>query len=243
MRKVITILAVFLVLTCSAFSQVIGQGVSDDLTRKIEKKIQKDKRIQIDDLKVLHDGDKILLSGTGHLLGSRYQAEKIALKEKGVKEVDNQIDIIPAEVSDLDIKAELIPKIRKHVRGTPFDLISLEVKHGFVTLTGYVRDTTLVDEAMEEAVWIRGVRGVENKIKMATITSGDERLRRAIYDRLNREYPQYFSGTYPNILILVDGGRVTLVGTVDSSPTRERIGSRVRSIHGVLSVENLLETN
>jgi osmotically-inducible protein OsmY len=60
---------------------------------------------------------------------------------------------------------------------------------------------------------------------------------------LYREFPQYFIGKYPSVIILVNSGRVRLIGYVDSNPSREKIGSIVRSFNGVLSVDNELQTN
>jgi osmotically-inducible protein OsmY len=219
------------------------KGTNDDVARRVEKEILDEKKVEIENLKVLHNNGTIYLEGVAKLYGSRYIAEKEALNVKSVQRVENQIAVTPGNVSDLEIETQVFSKIRSHLRGSPFDLVSVKVNNGFVTLTGNVRDQTLVKDSLQSVIWIRGVRGVENKIEMASIAAGDERLRRVIHRRLYRDFPQYFIGKDPSILILVNSGRVRLVGYVDSKAAREKIASTVRSFNGVLSVENELQTN
>ncbi|MCI0415146.1 BON domain-containing protein [bacterium] len=219
------------------------KGTYDEVARIVEKEILDEKKVEIENLKVLHNKGTIYLEGVAKLYGSRYTAEKEALEVKGVKSVENEIAVTPGNVSDVDIEAQAASKIRSHLRGSPFDLVSLKVSNGFVVLTGNVRDQTLIRDSMNSVIWIRGVRGVDNKIEYASIAAGDERLRQIIFRRLRNEFPQYFLGKDPSILILVNSGRVRLVGYVDSNASREKIGSIIRSFNGVLSVDNGLQTN
>ena len=244
MRR-ITCLPILLLLLSAGFlrAQETANGSYDEVARQVEKEIRDEKKVNIENLKVLHNNGTIYLEGTTDRFGSRYKAEKESLEVKGVQNVKNEIAVVGDRAPDVEIEAEAIRKIRSHLRGTPFDLISLQVKNGFVTLTGNVRDQSLVSDALDSVIWIRGVRGVENRIEYASIAAGDERLRQAIFRRIQRDYPQYFAGSDPAILILVNSGRVRLVGYVDSNPTREKIGSMVRSIPGILSVDNELQLN
>lgn len=219
------------------------QGTYDDLARRVEQEIRDEKKVQIDELKVLHQNGTIYLQGVSDTFGSHYIAGKEAKKVDGVKNVVNDIEVRSRDVSNTEIEAEAIRKIRSHLKGSPFDLVSIQVNNGFVTLTGNVRDQTLVEDAMDSVVWIRGVRGVENKIQYGSIAAGDDRLRQGIYRRLYREFPQYFVGAEPSVFILVNSGRVRLVGYVDSNVSRQKIGSIIRSFPGVLSVDNELQAN
>ena len=231
-----------LLLAGFVFSQDEMKGTYDDLARKVEKKIRDTKKAQIDQLKVTNDNGTIYLSGVAKLYGAKWLAEDAAGKIDGVKNVQNQIALVASKVDDVDIQGQVINRIRSDLTGSPFDLINVEVHSGFVRLTGNVRDQSLVEDAWDGAIWVPGVRGVENRIQHASIGAGDERLRQLIYARIQREFPQYFNGKDPAVLIIVNSGRVTLVGYVDSNVSVQKIGTMVRSINGVLSVENQLQS-
>src|SRR5262249_4525819 len=160
---------------------------------------------------------------------------KIASDYKGIKNVDNQIDVRKKNLADLDLQGTIFQIAQKNMINGPFDLVSVQVNHGFVTLLGNVRDASLKEKIFKEAIWIPGVTRVEDKIQLASISASDERLRTAIFAFLRQLYPQYFRGAHPSIVILVDHGRVTMVGYVDSNADRQRILSSIRAINGVLS--------
>lgn len=232
-------------LICSSllFGQETAKGKYDELAQKVEKKIKENKKILIEGLAVTNDGGIIHLEGVADLFGARYLSGEVAAKVDGVTKVENEIAVRSSEVRDLDIEAQLFDKIEKHIKGNPFDLVSVKVSHGFVTLSGNVRDTTLKEDSFKEAMWIRGVRNIDNQIVLASISAGDERLRQAIFRRLSRDYQQYFVGRLPSIVILVEGGKVTLVGNVQSAVDQQKIANLVRSLPGVLSIDNQLVAN
>ena len=226
-----------------AFSQDEMKGTYDDLARKVEKKIRDNKKTKIDQLKVTNDNGTIYVSGVAKMFGSKWLAEDIAGKVDNVKAVKNEIALTEGErIDDVDIQGQVINRIRSNLTGSPFDIINVEVHSGFVRLTGNVRDQTLYDDSFQAAIWVQGVRGVENKIEHASIAAGDERLRQVILARIQREFPQYFNGKDPQVLIIVQSGRVALIGYVDSNVSVQKIGTMVRSINGVLSVNNQLQT-
>lgn len=219
-----------------------AEGEYDEVAKRIEEKITSEDKIQIDNLKVLHNNGNVYLEGVTKQFGSRYMAGKIAAEQKGVTKVENQIAITAQQVPDEEIEIDLITRIRKHLRNEPFDLISVKSKGGFVTLTGFVRNASFIDRAFEEAIWVRGIRGVENKIEAAPPSSEDDRLRLILFRLLKAQFPRYFTGS-PSILILVNSGRVTLVGSLSSNVEREKMASSVRSVPGVLSVDNQIQVN
>lgn len=239
--KLCLILSVFA--CCALFAQEVEKGKYDELAQKVEKKIKKDNKTHIEGLKVLHSEGTVYLEGVADLLGGRIKAGKLASDIEGVAKVDNQIAVKSVEIQDGEIQAELINKIQRRLVRGPFDLVSVRVNHGFVTLIGIVRDTTIKDKAYEDAIWTPGVREVENKIQFASIAAGDERLRQTIYNRLSRDFPQYFLGTVPSIVIIVENARVILFGSVSSPVERDRITLELRSLPGVLSLDNRIEAH
>lgn len=245
MRNFIMLLAILLAIPAFAQSpETAATPTTDELTAKVQKRIQNNNKIHIEHLTVTNQGGgKILLEGVTDLFGSRYMAGAEASKIKDVKKVDNQIAVESnAEVTDLDLESTLSSKITRHYQSTPFNIISLKVHHGFVELYGVVRDTSLIDDAFNECIWTPGVRDVQNKIEPASISQGDENLRQVVYQRLNSEWPQYFAQAIPQVMIIVKGGRVSLIGYVRSEVDKVKMASSIRSIRGVLSVNNNLKT-
>ncbi len=219
------------------------EGEYDEVAKRIEEKILSEDKIQIDNLKVLHNNGNVYLEGVTKQFGSRYMAGRIAAEVEGVTKVENQIAVTAAQVPDEEIQIDLIARIRKHLRNEePFDSISVISKGGFVTLTGYVRRTSLIDNAFDEAIWVRGVRGVENKIEAAPPSNEDDRLRLILLRLLKVQFPRYFIGS-PSVLILVNKGQVTLIGNVSSAVDKAKMASSVRSVPGVISVEDRLQGN
>ena len=236
MRKAILVILIPLIASIGFAAE---EGEYDEVAKKIESKINSQKKVHIDHLKVLHNAGTVYLEGVARVFGSKYMAEKIAADQKGVSKVDNQIAVTADEISDEEIQTDLIAAIRKEMRTEPFDSISVKSRGGFVTLLGTVRDITMIDKAFDEAIWVRGVRGVENKIEATPVSSSDDRLRITILRRLEAQYPRYFVGR-PSILILVSRGRVTLQGNVSSEIERQQMASSIRSLFGVLSIDNQL---
>src|SRR5262249_7934539 len=216
-------------------------GQEDALSQKVKAQIQKNKKVKINDLSVTNLDGTIQIQGVADLYGSRYFAEQIAKKVDGVKKVDNQVAVTAKEVSDVDLTGTLSSKIDGHIQSTPFDYVGLRVHHGFVELFGEVRDMSLQRDAFDETIWTPGVRDVANKIELASISSGDERLRQTIYRYLQTQYPQYFAQRHPAVIILVRSANVTLIGNVESPVDVQKIGNYVRNLNGILNVDNQLK--
>ena len=223
------------------YAQQTETGKYDALAQKVEKKIGDEKKVEIEGLKVSNQDGVVTVEGVAKLLGSRIKAGEIAAKVDDVKKVNNQIAVTTGDVQDGEIEAEIIAEIRQDLLRGPFDLVSVKSNHGFVRLQGIVRDTTIIQKAYDHAVWTRGVREVRNDIKGASISAGDERLRAAIYNRLAAEFPLYFSGNNQQIIIVVENSRVALFGTVNSPVEKQKIESMIRSLNGVLSLNDQLQ--
>lgn len=240
------LIATLLLILLPAFllAQDAPKGENDEVAKEVEKRILKQKKVNIDNLQVLHDGNTIYLEGVTELYGSRYVAGQEAAKTKGITTVDNRIVVKGnRDVGDNEIQAELIRQVNHNLKGTPYDLVGVEVNHGFVKFTGTVQDTTLPEKIFKDAIWTPGVRDVDNQIQLASISSSDQRLRNNIYNLLKRQYPLYFTGKQPSIIIVVDGGRVLLSGYVNSDVEKQRISSTIRSMTGVLSLNNQLQVS
>jgi osmotically-inducible protein OsmY len=224
----------------AAGALVLGADLNE-----VQNKIQKD--ANINQLQVRSEDGKVILEGVASSLKDKYEAEKIAKKEMK-SDVVNNIAITGGNKTDEDIGVDVVAKIRQESTSygnNVFDSLNVLVKDGGVTLTGKVRNAYLYDVAEEAAMEVPGVRKVDNKIEILPPSQNDDRLRLAIYRRLKNDDRlfYYFLGARPSLNIIVDRGRVTLTGYVDTEGDRILAGSLVRQMSGVLSVENQLKTD
>src|SRR5512132_810764 len=129
--------------------------------------------------------------------------------------------------------------ILSYTRLTIFDNINATVENGAVVLTGKVTMPFKKNDLEQRVAKIDGVRSVRNDIGVLPVSPFDDQLRyrisRAIYS--NPSFWNYASMSNPPIHIIVEGGRVTLSGVVNSNVERMLAGSLAIG-NGELSVKN-----
>ena len=127
---------------------------------------------------------------------------------------------------------------------TIFDDINAQVENGVVTLTGKVTMPFKKSDIERRVAKIDGVREVQNAIGVLPVSPFDEELRykisRAIYS--NPSFWRYASMAHPPIHIIVENGRVTLSGIVNSNVER-MLASSLATGFGEFSVTNALRTD
>lgn len=144
-----------------------------------------------------------------------------------------------------------------------FDFVGFELDRGSVTLLGYAYQGQLKSDAAATVSRLDGIEEVGNQIEILPASQNDDRIRwstfvniytdsflsryaagggmGAYHDALRfRRFPglQPF-GNYP-IHIVVNRGRTTLYGIVDSESDKMIAGVRAREISGVFGVTNEL---
>ena len=123
-----------------------------------------------------------------------------------------------------------------------FDDLGYKVSGSTVTLAGHVTRPTLKTDAENAVKRIEGVGKVDNQIAVLPLSPMDDRIRvaeyRAIYGDtvLNR----YALQAVPPIHIIVDNGKVSLVGVVAAQMDKDVAGARANGVSGVFAVENNL---
>jgi osmotically-inducible protein OsmY len=217
---------------------------NSSLAGQIEARILKIKKGSIENLKVIDKGDGyIVLQGTANLYGKKYQALKTAEKFK-VKTIQNDIVVKPSLLrNDSDIERDIFGAIEKELTEDYFEDINFKIDNGVVQLSGTVVKLGLIDKIFDNIIWISGIRYVENNLKMAQVSPGDDNLRTKILDALqtNIRLTPYFSSPTPSFMIIVDAGRVTLKGVVGSEADKLAAEQVTRSVFGVKSVDNQLK--
>jgi hyperosmotically inducible protein len=145
---------------------------------------------------------------------------------------------------DVRLAGDIAQSIDRYTRLTIFDHIGATVENGVVTLTGKVTMPYKKDDIAKRIAKVDGVRGVRDGVEVLPVSIYDDELRyrvaRAIYG--NSSFWTYASMANPPIHIIVEGGRVTLAGVVNSNVERMLARSLATGL-GELSVTNALRTD
>jgi hyperosmotically inducible protein len=149
-----------------------------------------------------------------------------------------------ADREDLQVFQDVQRQVLRYPHFTIFDSISAYVDDGVVTLTGKVTMPYKRDDIAKRIARLDGVRSVKNDISVLPVSQFDDELRfriaRAIYGNAN--FWQYGAMVNPPIHIIVENGRVTLEGVVNSNVDR-MVARSIASSFDAFSVTNNLKTN
>lgn len=147
-----------------------------------------------------------------------------------------------AQIGDANLTALVSDSVRGYVHFSIFDDVSIAVSGRSVTLTGRVTMPFKRDDIGTRVSKIDGVRHVVNEIAVLPVSPTDQKLRvalaRAIYG--HPSFWQYASMANPPIHIVVERGRVTLTGRVNSDVER-MLAYSLAQVDGALSVTNRLK--
>lgn len=121
-----------------------------------------------------------------------------------------------------------------------FDNLEFKVVGSHVELLGQVVNPVTKSMAGKVVKDIKGVTTVTNKIKVLPMFPSDWQIRFAEFHAVfgHSDMYRYAMGADPSIHIIVDEGRVTLVGYVSNKMDKEIAGIEANSVPGVFSVTN-----
>jgi osmotically-inducible protein OsmY len=145
---------------------------------------------------------------------------------------------------DQRLAGEISSSIRNYAQFSIFDHVSGNVDQGVVVLTGKVTMPYKKTDIEKRVARIDGVREMRSEITVLPLSPFDDSLRyrvsRAIYG--NPSFWNYGAMANPPIHIIVENGRVTLTGVVNSNVERMMARSLATGL-GELSVTNDLRTD
>ena len=144
-----------------------------------------------------------------------------------------------------------------------FDFVGFELDRGSVTLVGYAYHGHLKSDAGKAVSRLDGIEEVGNRIEVLPASQNDDRIRWSTFYNiytdtfLSRYAPGGARSAYQDVLrfrrfpglqpfgdypihIVVNRGRTTLYGIVDSESDKMIAGVRAREIPGVFGVDNQL---
>jgi len=144
-----------------------------------------------------------------------------------------------AQGNDHALAEKVAAKVRDYTSFTIFDDVTVSVGNGKVTLTGCVTMPFKRQEIGERVAKIDGVEVLENDLHVLPVSQSDADLRmrvaQAIYG--HPAFWPYASMPRPPIHIIVEAGRVTLTGVVNSEVERS-LAFSLAHVPGAFSVVN-----
>ena len=155
--------------------------------------------------------------------------------------------VVPAAAQgrpDQQLADDVAVSVRNYPRFSVFDHVSGRVDEGVVVLTGKVTTPYKREDIERRVARMDGVTEVRNEITVLPVSSFDDDLRyrisRAIYG--NPAFWTYAAMANPPIHIIVEHGRVTLTGVVNSNAERMMARSLATGF-GEFSITNELRTD
>ena len=129
---------------------------------------------------------------------------------------------LAADKANLQVFRDVQRQVLQYPHFTIFDSVDAQIDNGIVTLTGKVTMPYKRDDIVRRVSKLASVKEVSNKITVLPVSQFDDDLRlriaRAIYS--NGNFRPYAFMVNPPIHIIVEHGRVTLEGVVNSEVDR-----------------------
>jgi len=183
---------------------------------------------------VVKDGVVTLL-GTVETWAEKAAAEEATQRVSGVTAVANELQIkLPSrlERTDADIADAAVHALREHVF-LPRDVVKIAVDRGWISMKGEVDWQYQRTSAAQALRHLPGVKGITNDLTVRPQVSPSD-VKRKIAAALERNALL----DAERITVEVEGGRVTLRGTVGSLAEKSEAAWAAWAAPGVSKVEN-----
>ncbi len=208
-----------------------------EITRDVIEELLWDPAVTIADLGVAVDHGKVTLTGTAATFTTKWEAEDAAYRVQGVNSVTNSV-VVDATALGLRRDVDILEDIRTALAidiTVPNGRIAIDVKNGFVTLSGDVDWFYQRENAEEDAGMIRGVTGVDDQILVLqpTVSATD------ISNDIARAFARNAELFDDNVVVLATAdGNVTLTGTVETWSERDMAEDIAWRSRGVTNVND-----
>jgi osmotically-inducible protein OsmY len=216
-------------------------GVADDrmtdenIARAVETELAFSDVIPIERVDVEVNDSIVSLTGTVSTLAAYRQAEDIAAIVKGVRGIVNRIDVDAQHVQATDVRTNVEEALAQNPATDAYEIEVRAATDGRVTLLGTVNSWAEKSLAETVASTVPGVRSITNELDVddSRAYRGSEEIRADIAGRLH--WDARVNASLIDILVR-DGGRVTLSGTVGSL-AEKRLAVGLAHVQGVRNVD------
>jgi osmotically-inducible protein OsmY len=212
----------------------------DDLQRDVREELRWDARLQPNEIGVAARDGVVTLTGWVDSYLKKWEAERAAHRVRGVVAVANDIEVrLPgsSERTDADIASAAVRALEWDALIPPGN-VEVTVSRGWVTLDGQV-EWQFQRRAAERAVRrLTGVLGVTNLI---TVKPAVEPKPSDLKRRIEKALVRSAETDAERIQVKVEGGKVTLEGTVRAWAERDAAERVAWSAPGVTEVDNKIK--
>ena len=242
MRRLLALsLSVGLALCCSAQAQTKGSRFDDQIQQDVSKYLQGKKDFQ--SITAATDDQIVTLTGSVNLYIDKLNLEKKVKKMKNVEGVRDHVTV-SSTVPDDQLREKLSTKLAydRVFNYNAFNAITLKVENGVATIGGTVRDYPARDSALAVVETAQGVKDVVDEIEVSPTSIFDDDLRVQLYRAIYGYGPlqRYANDPQKPIRIIVENGKVTLLGVVNTEADKTLAGIRASGVSGAFSVDNQL---
>jgi hyperosmotically inducible periplasmic protein len=177
-------LAGMLTVGSAALASTTKAGENDaQIEAKVTQKLQE--KSEFKNVQSTVENGTVTLTGTVETYKQKLDAGKQARKsDKQIENVRDLIEVADVNVSDAELQQKLARRLsydRVGYRDNAFNVITLDVKDGVVTLGGMVADYPAYGSALAEVQNFKGVRDVVNNLKVAPTSLYDDNLRARVF--------------------------------------------------------------
>jgi hyperosmotically inducible protein len=147
------------------------------------------------------------------------------------------------QTGNLEIFRAVQRQVLQYPHFTMFDSVHAQIDNGVLTLTGKVTMPYKRDAIEQRVSRVDGIDEVHNRIEVLPASQFDDELRyriaRAIYT--HPVFNGYVSSVNPPIHVIVERGRVTLEGVVNSQ-VEQAVARSIASSFNAFEVKSALKT-
>ena len=241
LRTVASFLAVGL-LSASLAAQTANARYDQDIQTRVTQQLAKNTNFR--NLQASTEDGIVTLTGNVDLYQQKVDAAKKIRKLDKVQGVRNEV-AVGTSAPDVELAAKLERKLYYDRIGydNEFNFVDVAVKDGVATLNGETRTDVGRDSALSLVNNMPGVKDVIDNIKVSPVSGFDDRIRISALRAIYRDpvLGRYASDPAKPIRIVVDNGKLSLYGTVDSTMDKQIAGIKANQVFGVFSVQNNLE--